>query len=212
MNNSVEIVHEDEQFVVVNKPGGLLSVPGRGPEKQDCLTARVKNIFPDCIKQPAVHRLDMATSGLLVVALTEKAHRNLSQQFFNRSVVKRYVGLLEGHVVGEEGCVTLSFRLNPDNRPYQVYDPVQGKEGVTRWRIIKREKGLTRVEFFPHTGRTHQLRLHSSHLQGLSCPVKGDALYGTGRDGDKMYLHAAGLQFDHPESRQSLCFISYPDF
>ncbi len=148
----------------------------------------------------------------MVLALTREAHKNLSHQFFQRKVVKRYVALLDGKVAGDEGEIRLSFRLDPENRPYQVYDPVAGKEGISCWRLLKREVGKTRVEFFPYTGRTHQLRLHASHEKGLGCPVQGDALYGYGKDGDPMFLHATGLQFFHPLSGEQLCYFSPPPF
>ena len=212
MNDYLKLLYYDNQIVVVDKPGGFLSVPGRGPDKQDCIVARVKERFPSCIAQPAVHRLDMATSGVMVLALTKEGHKSLSHQFSCRRVVKRYEAILEGAVQGDSGLIKLSFRLDPENRPYQVYDQEQGKEGLTSWRVLQRRGQMTRVEFFPHTGRTHQLRLHASHFKGLHCPIKGDALYGSGHDGDKMYLHATGLQITHPESGQHLCFFSSPDF
>ncbi|WP_035272872.1 RluA family pseudouridine synthase [Desulfogranum japonicum] len=208
----LDIVWQDPEFVVVNKPGGLLAVPGRGADKQDCVTRRVQKLFPQCIEQPAVHRLDMATSGLMVVALTRQAHKELNRQFSQRMVIKRYVALLDGILAKPEGTITLAFRLDPENRPYQVFDPVQGKTGITHYRVIAQQNAQTRVEFFPQTGRTHQLRLHSSHVLGLGCPIVGDALYGTGRNGDSMLLHAAGLQFCHPCTQDTLCFISSPAF
>jgi hypothetical protein len=126
------IVHSDPLFVVVDKPGGLLSVPGRGPENQDCAVSRLKALYPDCIEQPSVHRLDQDTSGLLVMALTAEAHRALSIQFMERLVGKRYVALIDGVVAADSGIIELAFRLDPDNRPYHVYDPERGKPGVTR--------------------------------------------------------------------------------
>ena len=208
----MKLIHTDSSFVVVEKPGGLLSVPGRGPDKQDCVANRLKKLFPGCIEQPAVHRLDMDTSGLMLLALTVDAHRNLSMQFENRSVKKRYVALLDGVVPEEAGEINLPFRLDPDNRPYQVYDPVHGKWGVTTWRRLKIEGGKTRVEFFPHTGRTHQLRLHSAHEMGLQFPIIGDRLYGIGKEGDQLMLHAAFLGFHHPENGKTLEYESAVPF
>jgi tRNA pseudouridine32 synthase/23S rRNA pseudouridine746 synthase len=127
-------------------------------------------------------------------------------------VGKRYLGLLEGEVTGESGEITLSFRLDPANRPYQVYDPVQGKEGISRWQKIEIRAGRTRVLFTPLTGRTHQLRLHASHPLGLGCPLVGDRLYGTGRLGEQLMLHAVWLQFVHPETCQWMEFFSDPSF
>ncbi len=187
-------------------------MPGRGPNKQDCVVNRVKKQFPNCIDQPAVHRLDMDTSGLMVLSLTPEAHRNLSMQFENRSVQKRYIAVLDGVVAGESGEINLPFRLDPDNRPYQVYDPVHGKWGVTKWKRIHIEDCKTRVEFLPQTGRTHQLRLHSSHEKGLRSPIVGDRLYGKGREGDQLMLHAYFLSFQHPENGEKLEYESAVPF
>jgi len=207
-----DIVYHDAAIVVVRKPGGMLSVPGRGPEKRDCVTSRLRGLFPDMIQQPAVHRLDMATSGLMLLARTLEAHRRLSREFAGRRVEKVYIAVLEGEVAGESGRIDLAFRLDPDNRPYQVYDPVRGKAGVTLWRVLARDGGRTRVEFIPRTGRTHQLRLHAAHELGLGCPIVGDSLYGKGRRGDPMLLHAAALGFIHPVSGRAMRFHSPPPF
>ena len=209
---ALDIVYRDDAIVLVNKPGGLLAVPGRGPDKQDCVESRLRALFPDCIKQPAVHRLDMGTSGLMVLALTAEAHRGLSMAFESRSITKRYVAVLEGEVQASAGEIQLAFRPDPDNRPYQVYDPVNGKTGITRWRKIDCFAGRTRVEFMPQTGRTHQLRLHASHPKGLGCPIVGDSLYGSGEQGNPMLLHASGLQFSHPVTGQVVCFFSSAPF
>jgi tRNA pseudouridine32 synthase/23S rRNA pseudouridine746 synthase len=203
-------------------------VPGRGPDKQDSVVSRFKALFPDAIDQPAVHRLDMATSGLMVLALTAGVHRHLSCQFSQRQVDKIYIALLDGAVsdavTEKNGEIELRFRLDPENRPYQIYDPVQGKIGITRWRrlalsetlfeILPENEGRpqTRIEFIPLTGRTHQLRLHAAHPLGLGCPIIGDSLYGSGNMGDPMYLHAARLAFTHPISKERLEFYSPPPF
>ena len=208
----LEIVYQDADIVVVNKPGGLLAVPGRGPDKQDCVTSRVRRCFPDCIEQPAAHRLDMDTSGLMVLGLTALAHRHLSNQFSQRTVEKTYLALLDGSVREESGEIILRFRLDPDNRPYQVYDPVLGKEGQTRWRKLATIEGQSLIEFIPLTGRTHQLRLHAAHPLGLGAPIAGDRLYGTGEEGGQLCLHAARLCFDHPKSGVRLEFTSSAPF
>jgi tRNA pseudouridine32 synthase/23S rRNA pseudouridine746 synthase len=210
--NGLTIFHTDPLFVVVEKPGGLLAVPGRGPDMQDCVVARLKTLFPDCIAQPAVHRLDMDTSGLMVLALTAPAHRTLSMQFAKRTVKKRYIAVLEGLIAGEAGDISLPFRLDPDNRPYQIYDPVHGKIGISSWRKIEEEGRRTRVEFTPLTGRTHQLRLHAADQRGLGAPIVGDRLYGNGQPGDRLLLHAAALGFLHPHSGEPLAFTSTPPF
>ena len=208
----LHIIHSDPSLVVVNKPGGLLAVPGRGPDRQNCIVNRARQHFPDMVAQPAVHRLDMQTSGLMLLARNSEAHRDLSRQFAQRLVRKRYIALLEGAIPSESGTIALSFRLDPENRPYQVYDPNNGKEGVTLWRKLAEEPAGTRVEFTPLTGRTHQLRLHAAHRLGLNAPIIGDSLYGNGRFGDKMFLHSAYLAFIHPVTGTLCAFFSEPPF
>jgi tRNA pseudouridine32 synthase/23S rRNA pseudouridine746 synthase len=212
MAGKLHILHSDLALIVVNKPGGLLAVPGRTPDKQDCVVSQARQHFPDLPEQPAVHRLDMQTSGLMLLARTASAHRDLSGQFENRLVNKRYVALVEGRISPESGTIDLRFRLDPENRPYQVFDPVNGKQGITRWRKLSVEPPVTRIEFTPLTGRTHQLRLHAAHHLGLNSPIVGDSLYGQGRYGDKMFLHATYLSFIHPETRTFCEFISDPPF
>jgi len=209
---TLPILYQDRAIAVIDKPGGLLAVPGRGPDKQDSAVSRLRSLLPWCIEQPAVHRLDMDTSGLMVLGLTREAHRRLSIQFAERRVGKRYLALLEGVVAGEEGEIKLAFRLDPDNRPHQVYDPAQGKTGVSQWRVIAVSGNRTLVEFTPLTGRTHQLRLHASHGLGLGCPIVGDRLYGVGQPGEPLRLHATWLQFFHPETEQSMEFFSPAPF
>lgn len=210
--NGLTIIHEDPLFVIVDKPSGLLSVPGLGEDNQDCVVSRIKKLYSKCIEQPSVHRLDQDTSGLIVMALTAEVHRNLSMQFMERLVGKRYIALLDGIVKEDAGVIELSFRLDPNNRPYQVYDPKNGKSGTTRWRKIAVEDGKTRVEFMPLTGRTHQLRLHSAHKKGLGFPIVGDRLYGTGTAPGQLKLHASVLRFRHPVTRQSMEFTSPAPF
>lgn len=208
----LDVIYKDKFIVVVNKPGGLLSIPGRGEDKKDSVTERLKKLFPESIEQPSVHRLDMFTSGLMVLALTKETHRNLSIQFQNKEIIKQYTALLDGIVDEKSGIITLKFRLDPDNRPYQVYDPEQGKEGITEWKKAGTENGKTRIIFTPLTGRTHQLRLHSSHEKGLGIPITGDHLYGNGEEGDPMMLHASKLVFTHPDSGEKMEFSSPPPF
>lgn len=210
--NSLQIVYKDEHIVVVIKPGGLLSVPGRRPEHQDCVSSRLQAIIPTMIAQPAVHRLDMYTSGLMVYAVTKAAHRNLSIQFEQQQVHKKYIALLEGLLDEDSGEITLPFRLDIDNRPIQIYDPIHGKIGITQWKTLQVEANTTRVEFTPLTGKTHQLRVHAAHPKGLNTPIIGDSFYGTGKDGDKMMLHASALQFTHPATAQPLSYSAAPDF
>ncbi len=210
--DDLKIVAEYETFVVVEKPSGMLSIPGRGADKLDSVATRVRERYPDAIAQPTVHRLDMETSGLLVVALTKESHRNLSMQFQNRQVIKYYEALIEGEILAEEGRIELPFRLDIDNRPHQIYDEVYGKMGLTWWKRLGLENGRTRVEFIPLTGRTHQLRLHSSHEKGFGSPIEGDTLYGNGTTFFELKLHAKLLRFRSPESGELLNFESVVPF
>ena len=212
INKEVKVIYSDESLVVVIKPGGFLSVPGRGPENQDCVSRRLQYLYPQMIAQPAVHRLDMYTSGLMVYAIDKESHRSLSIQFQNQEIQKKYIAILEGEVEGENGEIKLPFRLDTDNRPLQIYDPVHGKIGHTQWRKLEVNNNLTRIEFTPHTGRTHQLRVHAAHSKGLGCPIVGDSFYGSGKDGDEMLLHAAFLAFTHPKTGEKLSFHHEPDF
>jgi tRNA pseudouridine32 synthase/23S rRNA pseudouridine746 synthase len=213
----LDIIYRDAEIVVVNKPSGLLSVPGRGPDKQDCVVTRLKRLFPLCIEQPSVHRLDMDTSGLLVLALTQKAHRNLSIQFIQRRVEKEYIALVDGVITEESGKIELAFRYDPENKPRQKYDPVLGKVGITHWQKIRVEsygdgkRLVSRIRFVPITGRTHQLRVHSMHERGLGFPIVGDPLYGRA-EGERLMLHASKIAFTHPETTDRMEFISEPEF
>ncbi|MDY0290089.1 MAG: RluA family pseudouridine synthase [Sphaerochaeta sp.] len=213
---ALDIVYCDETLLVVNKEGGLLSVPGRGADKQDSVESRVRRLFPSAPKQCAVHRLDMDTSGLLVIALTKESHRALSIQFMHQEVEKEYHALLEGVVKAKEGEICLPFRLDVERRPYQIYDEQQGKWGTTRWKKVRVESSpaglITRVHFTPLTGRTHQLRVHSSHPKGIGHPIVGDRLYGTGKEGERLCLHASFLSFMHPHTGERLTFTSPEPF
>ncbi len=212
MENGLTVIHANSQFVVIDKPAGLLSVPGRGPDKQDCVVRRVQQQFPGCPEQPAVHRLDMDTSGLIILARTDQAHRELSRLFAHRRVHKTYFAILDGVILDTQGVIELAFRLDPENRPRQIHDPVHGKLGTTSWRRISIQDGKTWMEFIPVTGRTHQLRLHAAHELGLGCPIVGDRLYGTRKPGQRMLLHAAQLRFVHPQTGEPVEFISEVPF
>lgn len=209
---NIHLLYQDEAVAVVEKPGGLLAVPGRGPDKQDSVVSRLKQMLPWSIEQPAVHRLDMDTGGLMVLGLTREAHRHLSMQFAERRVTKKYLALLDGIIARAAGEISLPFRLDPERRPYQVYDPMQGKMGISCWRKLDVREGRTLVEFTPVTGRTHQLRLHASHPLGLGCPIVGDRLYGSGTLGQSLMLHATRLQFQHPATGELLDFFSAAPF
>ncbi len=224
-----EILYSDKSIVVINKPAGMLSVPGRSLGMQDSAALRIRKKFHGCIEQPSVHRLDMDTSGLMVFALTVEAHRNLSIQFSNSTIKKTYISVLDGIIdkrLGASGRIELKFRLDIDNRPYQIFDSVNGKTGITLWNKIEEKNDRTRIEFIPHTGRTHQLRLHSAHPVnfmdglnhgGLGCPVAGDRLYGNSNDdehaaGIRMLLHASELEFAHPDTGEYLHFFCAAPF
>lgn len=204
----MKILYVEETFVVVEKSSGLLSIPGRLPQHKDSVALRFLEKFPQAIPQPTVHRLDMDTSGLMVVAITAEAHRNLSIQFQDRKVHKRYEAVLRGQIDQEGGEISLPFRVDLFNRPHQMYDPIHGKLGITKWKKLDVEEARTRVEFFPVTGRTHQLRVHSAHPFGLNTPIVGDDLYGTRAKGERLLLHAADLSFAHPVTGTPLEFHS----
>ncbi|MGN0728654.1 RluA family pseudouridine synthase [Treponema sp.] len=221
----VEILYRDKDIIVVNKQSGILSVPGRGPEKQDCIVNRVKKIFPFCIEQPAVHRLDMETSGLMVLAFTKEAHRNLCRQFEEGKVEKKYIALLDGILakknIAQSGTMELFFRLDVEHRPHQIWDSVYGKKAVTEWKILDVEKyicpdgtkkNVTRVLFLPHTGRTHQLRLASADSHGFGVPIVGDTLYGRCEPGERLMLHSCYLRFEHPSTGYPMEFECESDF
>ncbi|OQY32610.1 MAG: hypothetical protein B6241_10590 [Spirochaetaceae bacterium 4572_59] len=203
------VVFQNDSIVVAEKPAGLLSVPGRGPEKADCLFSRLLKTYPELL---IVHRLDQATSGLMIWARTKDAQRALGRQFEMRLVQKRYEALVAGELPGEEGTIRLKQRLDPENRPLQLIDPELGKEGITEWNAGEiLPGGLRRVSLSPHTGRTHQLRLH---MASLFCPIAGDSLYGDGKNYayGRMCLHACYLEVNHPTSGERLVFQSRPPF
>lgn len=192
----LEIMYEDEWLSVVNKPAGMLSVPGKSDI--DSVYGRVRRMYPEATGPMVVHRLDMATSGLMLVAKTKEVHQNLQAQFKNRTVCKRYVAWLDGIVEKKEGHIELPLRPDPEDRPRQVVDAVHGKPAVTDYTVLHYDSGRTFISFIPKTGRTHQLRVHSAHPLGLNAPIVGDELYG--RKADRLYLHAEYLGFIHPVS------------
>jgi tRNA pseudouridine32 synthase/23S rRNA pseudouridine746 synthase len=200
------IVHRNERFLVLDKPAGMLSVPARDETITDSLMARVQRRFPNAV---AVHRLDLDTSGLLLVALDEQMYRLLQAQFLSREVQKRYVAVLEGDVARSEGTIELPLRVDLDQRPRQLVDFEHGKAATTRFEVLSREGNRTRVAFFPLTGRTHQLRVHAAHQQGLGTPIVGDRLYG--KPDSRLMLHAEALRFRVPSTGAWLEFeVSAP--
>ena len=206
-NSELEIVYEDKSFVVVNKPAGLRSVPG--VDIRDSVYTRLKNVLGDT-EPLIVHRLDMGTSGLLVVAKTQQAHKHIQRQFLIGTVRKRYRALLSKVIDQSEGEIDLPLCADLFNRPRQLVCFKTGKKSVTRWKTIKTYKDMTKVDFWPLTGRTHQLRMHSAHEQGLNAPIVGDDLYGSGSE--RMYLHAAQLEFMHPKTKEKISFEAEEGF
>ena len=260
----LEIVFEDEWLLIVNKPAGMLSVPGKA-EDRDSVYHRLKKKYPEATGPMIVHRLDMATSGLLLVAKTKKVHQDLQAQFANRSIKKRYVAVLDGAIIkteketekailiaketvstkktakaertGNTGRIELPLCLNPLDRPRQMVSREHGKEAITEYQIISESERITsesentfnesnridelersinesrkytRIIFYPLTGRTHQLRVHAAHPEGLGCPILGDELYG--KKADRLYLHAEYIEFRHPIYGDILCIQKEADF
>lgn len=222
----IRVLHEDEQFVVVDKPAGLLSVPGIAPEKQDCLRSRIKGMYQHAKGPMTCHRLDLSTSGVMILALDKKTHANLSVQFEFRRTQKRYLALLEGHLEHDEGLINCPMRKDMDLRPLMLVDYFEGKPSQTRYTVISREtyrdRPVTRVELEPRTGRTHQLRVHAAHPQvttvgtlgqknedettGLGHPIVGDELYGDASNADRLMLHASMLTIHHPRTGKQMTF------
>ncbi|MFD0766937.1 pseudouridine synthase [Mucilaginibacter lutimaris] len=206
-SDDIDIVYEDDCFVLVNKPVGLRSVPG--VNVQDSVFSRLKTKFGN-IEPLIIHRLDMGTSGLLVVAKTKDAHKFIQAQFLKRTVTKRYTALLSKVIAKTEGEISLPLCPDLLNRPRQLVCFENGKKAVTKWKVIGRDEHTTKIHFWPFTGRTHQLRMHSAHEQGLNAPIVGDDLYGTAAE--RLYLHAAYLQFIHPQTKQLVNFEIPEDF
>ncbi|TKZ22205.1 RluA family pseudouridine synthase [Shimia litoralis] len=204
----LDILHEDHEIVVVNKPEGLLSVPGRGDHLKDCLLERLLIGFPTAL---LVHRLDRDTSGVMVFGLTPHAQRNLSMQFEKRTTKKTYVARVAGNFEEKTGTVDLPLIVDWPNRPRQMVCRDTGKSAVTDWRVLKKKDGESRVRLSPKTGRTHQLRVH---MLALGHPILGDPLYATGADADfdRMMLHAEELRIGHPENGHGMTFRAKANF
>jgi tRNA pseudouridine32 synthase/23S rRNA pseudouridine746 synthase len=199
---------EDEHLLVVDKPVGLLSVPGRYGHLRDSVLVRLRARHAGAM---VVHRLDRDTSGVLLAAKDTATYTALQRQFLRREVDKRYVAWLDGEVRGEHGVIDLALRVDLDDRPRQLHDPVHGRAAQTAWQVLARRDGRTRVELRPRTGRTHQLRVHAAHALGLGAPIVGDRLYGTADDG-RLLLHAEMLAFAHPHSGARVEVVSPAPF
>ncbi|MFW5450975.1 MAG: pseudouridine synthase [Methylophagaceae bacterium] len=205
---TIDIIYQDDDILVINKPAEFLSVPGKNIE--DSVYLRMKQSFPTATGPLIVHRLDMSTSGLMVVALSKRAHKNLQKQFIHRTVKKRYIALLDGLLVEDEGMVDLPLRVDLDDRPRQLVCYEYGKTAKTKWQVIERSNNQTKVYFYPITGRTHQLRVHAAHIKGLDMPIIGDDLYG--QRSNRLHLHAESLDLIHPSTKELMKFQVNADF
>ena len=204
----LSVIYEDDDLIIVNKPPEFLSVPGK--EIKDSVYTRIKQKYPEATGPLIVHRLDMSTSGIIVLTKTKEANKILQGQFIKRTVKKRYVALLSGKLSKKQGVIKLPLRLDLDDRPRQLVDFMNGKKAETNWNVISKNDTHTRVHFYPITGRTHQLRVHAAHKEGLNTPIKGDDLYGNKQD--RLYLHAEFIEFTHPTSRNKISFTVPADF
>ena len=195
---SIDIIYEDQVMLVINKPSGLLSVPGKDIE--DSVYSRIKLRYPSATGPITVHRLDMSTSGLMLIALNKEAHKNLQKQFIKRTIKKRYIALLNGLLKHDKGTIELPLRVDLNDRPRQLVCYEHGKPAITHWEVIEQKNNKTKVIFYPITGRTHQLRIHSAHLEGLNSPIIGDDLYGD--KANRLHLHAEYIEFNHPTTKE----------
>tara|TARA_B100000678_G_scaffold254527_5_gene231772 strand:+ start:21602 stop:22309 length:708 start_codon:yes stop_codon:yes gene_type:complete len=205
----LDIVYQDDAILVLNKPYGLLSVQGKPLHHKDCLEFRVKDVWPEAT---AVHRLDHSTSGLILFAMNEALKSEISKQFQARTVRKVYRADVWGHVAEDEGVIDVPLRKNWQDSPRQMVCYERGKRAVTRWKVLSREEGFTRLELYPETGRTHQLRLHTLHI---GHPILGDELYAPDpayEAAPRLLLHASELAFEHPVSGETVSFTSAPDW
>ncbi len=204
----LDVLHEDAQLIVVNKPPGLLSVPGKGEHLADCLLTRLQQAFPQAL---LVHRLDRDTSGVIVFAQTPHAQRHLGLQFEKRQTHKTYVARLSGKLSPKTGTVDLPLIVDWPNRPRQMVCHETGKPAITDWRVVRYDGDTTRVRLFPKTGRSHQLRVH---MQAIGHPILGDPFYahGDAQDYHRLMLHSEELRLKHPEGGISMKFKSVPDF
>jgi len=209
MTPYLSIVYQDDDLLIVNKPSGLLTVPGKDPKHADCLIARVNRVFPTA---KIVHRLDMATSGIICLAMHKEAHRNLSIQFQDRKTAKRYIARVFGKLEQQTGSVDLPLICDWPNRPKQMVDHDNGKPSLTHFKVLEHEQNATRVELTPITGRSHQLRVH---MLSLGHPILGDKLYAHPEAfamAPRLQLHAEMLTLAHPVSGETLIFEAAPEF
>lgn len=208
-DTTLPIVYDDEWITIIDKPAGMLTVPGKSSETTSVLDI-VKKMFPQATGPMVVHRLDQATSGLVMIAKTKQVHKSLQSQFADRRISKVYLAMLNGIPSNKEGVIDLPLCPNPLDRPRQMVDHTNGKRASTEYRVLEIVNGQALVEFHPLTGRTHQLRVHASHPQGLNCPIVGDMLYGIAAN--RLYLHAQSLVFSHPITSQTITVESRQSF
>ncbi|WP_434931289.1 pseudouridine synthase [Shewanella sp. HL-SH5] len=208
VNKHIEIVYQDKDLAIINKPAEMLSVAGKNVT--DSVQTRMKQLFPQATGPLIVHRLDMSTSGLMVIALTKDANKALQQQFINRTVIKRYIALVDGKPKGQNGTINLPLRVDLNDRPKQLVCYEHGKQAETYWEVYKHKGARTLLHLYPKTGRTHQLRMHCAHHQGLGLPIVGDDLYGVQQN--RLHLHAAFIGFNHPTTDAWIEFNTFADF
>jgi len=208
LGKSLPIAYEDASIIIINKPAEFLSVPGKNIE--DSVQHRLKLLYPDAEGPLLVHRIDMSTSGILIGAKNNRAHHFLQRQFIRRTVEKRYIALVDGQITSEGGWINLPLRGDLNDRPRQMVCFEHGKPAQTRWEHAGNEEAGTRIRFYPKSGRTHQLRVHAAHLDGLGCPIIGDDLYGN--RAERLYLHAEYVKFIHPDTREVFEFTIAPEF
>jgi len=202
IGKEITVLYEDDAMLVVHKPAEFLSVPGK--EIQDSVYTRMKQQFPEATGPMIVHRLDMSTSGILLISKTAAANKALQKQFIQRTIQKRYLSVLEGNIAQDEGTITLPLRVDLEDRPRQLVCFEHGKNAETRYTVLSRENNQTRIHLFPITGRTHQLRVHAAHVLGLNCPIVGDDLYGSKKN--RLHLQADWIVFKHPTTQKEMTF------
>ncbi|MFT4576021.1 MAG: tRNA pseudouridine32 synthase/23S rRNA pseudouridine746 synthase [Polaribacter sp.] len=208
IGKELEYLFEDDDIIVVHKPAEFLSVPGI--HIQDSVYTRIKHKYSNITGPIIVHRLDMSTSGILLIARNKKSHKNLQSQFIDKTVKKRYEALLDGNLKNDTGTIDLPLRVDLNDRPRQLVCFEHGKPALTNWKVIERKDGKTRVHLFPVSGRTHQLRVHTSHISGLNTPIIGDDLYG--KKANRLHLHAAEIEFTHPTTKEKMIFHKKAEF
>ncbi|WP_430810757.1 MULTISPECIES: pseudouridine synthase [unclassified Carboxylicivirga] len=204
---SITLIDDDPYLAIISKPAGLLSVPGKTEEES--VYKQVRCLFPDAEEPMIVHRLDMATSGLMLIAKTKAAHADLQKQFLNKTIEKQYVALLHGSLKARSGEINLPLRVDMNDRPRQLVCYTHGKPAHTKWKCIAQWQGISKVLFYPQTGRTHQLRVHAAHPDGLNAPIVGDPLYG--KTHNRLMLHARQMRFRHPHTQVIKCYTLNED-